>query len=257
MGRRSESGRPRGDRAVTSPSAPDAEPAATPWAKRTFAALAHRNYRLFFVGMAISSVGGWARSAAQQSSSGTSRGLRVARLVVAACLLGSRCSTPGGALADRLDRRRGWALHWSRGSLSCTLTILIALGKVTPEAVLANAIGLGLAGGAEMPFRQSYLVELVGKGGLRNAVALNSFMFNLPLALGPAVAARSWRDVGRVGLRVRRRLLPRGVRGVRADPTVPRTPTRAPRRGRRVPRGRALRGGHRGPARSSCSSRSR
>ena len=47
---------------------------------------------------------------------------------------------------------------------------------------------MGLAGGAEMPFRQSYVVELVGKGGLRNAVALNSIMFNLPLALGPAVA---------------------------------------------------------------------
>jgi len=64
---------------MTSPAAPDVEPdgasaadaAATPWARRTFAALSHRNYRLFFIGMAISSVGGWARPRRSRSSSGT------------------------------------------------------------------------------------------------------------------------------------------------------------------------------------------
>ncbi len=176
---------------MTSPSAPDAEPAATPWAKRTFAALAHRNYRLFFVGMAISSVGGWARSAAQQKLVwDLTRNSAWLGWVGAASLFSiALATTPGGALADRLDRRRVlMALQLVQGALSGTLAILTALGKVTPEAVLANAIGLGLAGGAEMPFRQSYIVELVGKGGLRNAVALNSIMFNLPLALGPAVA---------------------------------------------------------------------
>lgn len=170
---------------------PAADPEATPWARRTFAALAHRNYRLFFVGMAISSVGGWARSAAQQKLVwDLTRDSAWLGWVGAASLLAiALATTPGGVLADRLDRRRVlMALQLVQGACSGTLATLTALGTVTPQAVLANAIALGLAGGAEMPFRQSYVVELVGKGGLRNAVALNSIMFNLPLALGPAVA---------------------------------------------------------------------
>ncbi len=174
-----------------SAAAPESDPSGVSWARRTFAALAHRNYRFFFIGMAVSSIGGWARSAGQQQLvwdlTGDERWLG---WIGAAALFSIAFATlPAGALADRMDRRRVlMALQLIQAALSGTLATLTALGLVTPESILALAIALGIAGGAEMPFRQSYLVELVGKDGIRNAVALNSIMFNLPLAIGPAVA---------------------------------------------------------------------
>ena len=170
---------------------PDPDPTEHSWAGRTFASLGHRNYRLFFIGMAISSIGGWARSAGQQQLVWElTRDERWLGWVGAATLFSIALATlPAGAFADRMDRRRVlMALQLIQASMSGTLAVLTARGHVTPGLILALSIGLGLAGGAEMPFRQSYLVELVGTGGIRNAVALNSIMFNLPLAIGPAIA---------------------------------------------------------------------
>jgi len=70
-------------------------------------------------------------------------------------------------------------------------------GPREPGLLVAAAGVLGALRGVEMPFRQSYLVEIVGRGTLRNAVALNSIMFNLPLILGPSLAARSSRRPAR------------------------------------------------------------
>lgn len=169
----------------------DAAPPAT-WAGRTFAALAHRDYRLFFVGMALSSVGTWARHAAQgwlvRELTDDPRWLAWAS---AASLLGiAVCSVPGGVLADRVNKRR--LLFWVQlGSLalSTALTVLVATGRARPASIVTLACGFGVLGGLEMPCRQAFLVELVGRGTLRNAIALNSLMFNLPLVLGPAVAS--------------------------------------------------------------------
>lgn len=179
--------------------ASEPEPPPLPWARRTFAALAQRNYRLFFVGMAVSSIGSWARSAGQQQLVWElTRDERWLGWVGAASLLAVALATlPSGAFADRHDRRRVlMGLTLVQATLSGTLALLTGLGAITAPVVLALAVALGLAAGAEMPFRQSFLVELVGRDGLRNAVALNSIMFNLPLAIGPAVAGEIMAHTG-------------------------------------------------------------
>ncbi|MBL9085605.1 MAG: MFS transporter [Planctomycetia bacterium] len=163
-----------------------------PWAARTFAALGHRDYRLFFLGMAVSSVGTWGRHAAQAwLVSDLTPDRRWLAWSSAASLLGiALCSFPGGVLADRVNKRR--LLFWVQVAslvLSTILTVLVATRTATPALVVALACGFGVVGGLEMPCRQGFVVEMVGRETLRNAIALNSLMFNLPLILGPALAS--------------------------------------------------------------------
>lgn len=164
----------------------------TRWTSRTFAALANRDYRLFFVGMAVSSVGTWGRHAAQAwLVSDLTSDRRWLACSSAASLLGiALFSFPGGALADRVNKRR--LLFWVQVAslvLSTVLTVLVATRTATPALVVALACGFGVVGGLEMPCRQGFVVEMVGRDTLRNAIALNSLMFNLPLILGPALAS--------------------------------------------------------------------
>lgn len=177
---------------VASAPAPVAPARPGSWTGRTFAALGHRDYRLFFVGMAVSSVGTWGRHAAQAwLVSDLTPDRRWLAWSSAASLLGiALFSFPGGALADRVNKRR--MLFWVQVAslaLSTVLTVLVATRTATPASVVALACGFGVVGGLEMPCRQAFVVEMVGRETLRNAIALNSLMFNLPLVLGPAVAS--------------------------------------------------------------------
>jgi MFS family permease len=161
------------------------------WARRTFAAFANRDYRWFFGGMAVSSVGTWARTAAQQWLVWRMTGSEtwLAWVSGASLLPIALASIPAGALADRHDRRRVlMGLQWVMLAISSALAAVVAAGRASPGLLVGAAAVLGALRGAEMPFRQSFLVEIVGRGTLRNAVALNSIMFNLPLILGPSLA---------------------------------------------------------------------
>jgi MFS family permease len=172
------------------PAIPEPETQGT-WARRTFAAFSSRDYRYFFVGMAVSSVGTWARTAAQQWLVWRMTGSEtwLAWVSAASLLPIALASIPAGALADRHDRRRVLlGLQWAMFAISSALAALVAAGRASPGLLVAAAGVLGALRGVEMPFRQSYLVEIVGRGTLRNAVALNSIMFNLPLILGPSLA---------------------------------------------------------------------
>jgi len=171
---------------------PSVAPAAGSWSTRTFASLGNRDYRLFFAGMAVSSVGTWGRHAAQAwLVSDLTSDRRWLAWSSAASLLGiALFSFPGGALADRVNKRR--LLFWVQAAslvLSTVLTVLVATRTATPALIVALACGFGVVGGLEMPCRQGFLVEMVGRDTLRNAIALNSLMFNLPLILGPALAS--------------------------------------------------------------------
>ena len=151
----------------------------------------HRNYRIFFVGQLISLIGTWMQSVAQA--------WLVYRLTGSAVLLGVvgfagqipvfLLSPLGGVAADRRERRRILLATQSISMvLAFTLALLTLSGRVEVWHVLALAALLGVANGFDIPTRQAFVVELVGRQDLVNAIALNSSMFNGARIVGPAIA---------------------------------------------------------------------
>lgn len=154
-------------------------------------ALRHRNFQLFFSGQLISLIGTWMQSVAQS--------WLVYRLTGSALLLGSvgfASQIPvflfaplGGMTADRVNRR-----HIVIGTqvaamlLAFILAALTLSGRVQVWHVFVLASLLGVVNAFDIPGRQSFLVDMVGKDDLMNAIALNSSMFNGARVIGPAIA---------------------------------------------------------------------
>jgi MFS family permease len=151
----------------------------------------HRNYRLFFSGQLVSLMGTWMQSVAQ--------GWLVYSLTHSPFLLGltSFCAQVtvffiapfGGLIADRVDRRK--MLFWTQGLSMIQATLLAALtlaDVIHVWEIVALAFGLGLINAFDIPTRQSMTLDMVGRGDLRHAIALNSMMFNLARVIGPALA---------------------------------------------------------------------
>jgi MFS family permease len=154
-------------------------------------ALGHRNFQLFFSGQLISLIGTWMQSVAQS--------WLVYRLTGSALLLGSvgfasqipvfLCAPLGGIAADRVNRR-----HIVIGTqvasmlLAFILAALTLTHRVQVWHVFVLAALLGVVNAFDIPGRQSFLVDMVGKEDLMNAIALNSSMFNGARVIGPAVA---------------------------------------------------------------------
>jgi MFS family permease len=158
---------------------------------RTFTALRHRNYQLFFAGQLISLCGTWMQQMALS--------WLVYDLTHSAFLLGTIGaigSLPtalfallGGAVADRVNKRRLLVATQSVAmTLAFVLTVLTATGwvRVWHVGVLAALGGLNMA--FDMPTRQAFVVEMVGREDLMNAIALNSSIFNSARIVGPAIA---------------------------------------------------------------------
>lgn len=156
-----------------------------------FSALRHRNFRLFFVGQFVSLVGTWMQIVAQ--------GWLVLELTDSAFLVGlvsALGSLPillftlwGGVLADRVNRRR--ALLLLQSLMLCdalALGGLTATGHITTEWVMLLAAVHGTSAAFEVPIRQAFLVDMVGREDLMNAIALNSSNFNLTRIVGPVIA---------------------------------------------------------------------
>src|SRR5271154_3915757 len=154
-------------------------------------ALRHRNFQLFFSGQLISLIGTWMQTVAQS--------WLVYRLTGSALLLGSvgfASQIPvflfaplGGITADRFNRR-----HIVIGTqvaamlLAFVLAALTLLHRVHVWHVFVLASFLGVVNAFDIPGRQSFLVDMVGKDDLMNAIALNSSMFNGARVIGPAIA---------------------------------------------------------------------
>jgi MFS family permease len=154
-------------------------------------ALRHRNFQLFFSGQLISLIGTWMQSVAQS--------WLVYRLTGSALLLGSvgfASQIPvflfaplGGITADRINRRYiVIATQNASMLLAFILAALTLTGKVQVWHVFVLASLLGLVNAFDIPGRQSFLVDMVGKDDLMNAIALNSSMFNGARVIGPAIA---------------------------------------------------------------------
>jgi len=154
-------------------------------------ALRHRNFQLFFSGQLISLVGTWMQSVAQS--------WLVYRLTGSGLLLGSvgfvsqipvfLVAPLGGIAADRLNRQRiVIATQVASLLLAFVLAWLTLSGRIQVWHVFVLAALLGVVNAFDIPGRQSFLVDMVGKEDLMNAIALNSSMFNGARVIGPAVA---------------------------------------------------------------------
>jgi MFS family permease len=156
-----------------------------------FRSLAVRNYRLYASGQLISLTGTWMQRVAQDwlvlelTNSGTALGVVTALQFGPSLLLGLW----GGVLADRSNKRRVLlATQTAMSLIALSLGLLTVTGAVAYWHVLAMACLLGLVTAIDTPVRQSFVVEMVGKDDLANAVGLNSTIFNIGRILGPAVA---------------------------------------------------------------------
>ncbi len=162
-----------------------------PTAGASFGALRHRNFRLFIFGQFVSLCGSWMQTVALGWLALTlsNSAFQVGLVTTLGALPVLMFTLYGGVIADRVDKRR--ALLLLQSLLLCdalVLGLLNAFGAITMPWVYGLAFFGGLVSAFEIPIRQSFLVELVGKSDLMNAIALNSSAFNLSRVFGPALA---------------------------------------------------------------------
>lgn len=154
-------------------------------------ALRHRNFQLFFSGQLISLIGTWMQTVAQS--------WLVYRLTGSGLLLGSvgfasqipvfLVAPLGGIAADRGNRQRiVIATQVASMILAFALAALTLTHRVQVWHIFVLAALLGVVNAFDIPGRQAFLVDMVGKDDLMNAIALNSSMFNGARVIGPAVA---------------------------------------------------------------------
>jgi MFS family permease len=169
--------------------------AATTSLSPRFRALQHRNFQLFFAGQLISLIGTWMQSTAQL--------WLVYKLTASAALLGVfgfanqipilALASVGGYLGDRYNRHRG--VIWTQAA-SMVLAFLLAgltlSGAIHDRrgawVIIVVAFLVGIVNAFDVPIRQAFLVQMVGREDLPNAIALNSSIFNGARVFGPAIA---------------------------------------------------------------------
>jgi MFS family permease len=185
---------PRGKAAVGLQTAPSG-----PKLTLILRALRYRNFQLFFGGQFISLTGTWMQTVAQA--------WLVYRLTGSAVLLGFVAfsgqfpvflfATIGGAFADRHNRHRILvATQTASMLLAFVLAALTLTNRVEVWHVFALAALLGLVNAFDIPARQAFVVDMVGRKDLINAIALNSSMFNGARIIGPAIAGLLVEAVG-------------------------------------------------------------
>src|SRR5271154_2348492 len=154
-------------------------------------ALRHRNFQLFFSGQLISLIGTWMQTVAQSwlVYKLTGSGLLLGAVGFASQIPVFLIAPIGGITADRANRQRiVIATQTVSMLLAFVLAALTLSGKIQVWHVFVLAALLGVVNAFDIPGRQSFLVDMVGKEDLMNAIALNSSMFNGARVIGPAVA---------------------------------------------------------------------
>ena len=167
--------------------------------RTTVRALRHRNFQLFFSGQLISLVGTWMQNIAQD--------WLVYRLTGSSLLLGVVAfvsqipifllAPVAGIVADRYNRHRIVIATQSTSMvLALTLATLTLTGKIRVWEIMVLASCLGVVNAFDVPARQAFLIDMVGREDLLNAIGLNSSMFNGARIVGPAIAGVVVASVG-------------------------------------------------------------
>lgn len=155
------------------------------------AALRVRNFRLYVTSQVLTNTFGWAARVSQDwlvltlTGSATMVGLTVSFQLLPVLALG----LVGGVLVDRVDRRRLLMVTQSIFGLSSLAIGLLALtGHVQAWHVMVSALVGGVSTAFDNPARQAFVHEVAGPGHLRQAISINSAVFQLGALIGPAVA---------------------------------------------------------------------
>jgi MFS family permease len=169
---------------------------------RIFRALQHRNFRIYWTGQIISLIGIWMQNVAQ--------GWLVLRLTNSPFYLGLVSfmgslpiflfCLPGGVLADRFEKRK--ILLFTQICSLCLallLAILTFLKTIEIWHIMVIATVFGIVNSFDIPSRQSFTFEMVGRDDLQNAIALNSVSFNAARVVGPAIAGILIAWIGEAG----------------------------------------------------------
>ncbi|MEX1187169.1 MAG: MFS transporter [Gemmatimonadaceae bacterium] len=153
---------------------------------------AHRNFRIFWIGQAVSLTGSWVQIVAQGWLA-----LELSNDAFIVGVVSAAGSFPvlvfslyGGVIADRYDKRR--LVMIGQGLLALEAALLwwfVLTGTITIPWLLALATFAGIVSAFEIPARQALLIELVVRDDLMDAIALNTSAFNLARILGPSIAA--------------------------------------------------------------------
>jgi len=159
--------------------------------RRTFAALAVRNYRLYFTGQVVSVSGTWMQTVAQTylilfrlHGTGVDVAVAIGLQFLPLLLFGPF----GGLIADRLDKRKVlYATQSSAGLLALALGLLVVTHSADLGLVFALSALLGVVNLFDNPARQTFVSEMVGRDLLPNAVSLNSVVMNSARVIGPAI----------------------------------------------------------------------
>ena len=170
-----------------------------PQLDHTFAALKYPNYRLWFFGQVVSIIGTWMQATAQ--------GFLIYELTKSAAFLGVvgfASGLPtwlftlyGGVIADRISRRKLLIItQISMMVLAFVLAILVFTKLVQPWHIIVLAFLLGVANAFDAPARQAFVVEMIDREVLTNAIALNSTIFNIGTVIGPAIGGLVYAWVG-------------------------------------------------------------
>ncbi len=160
--------------------------------RASFRPLRHRDFALFFWANLVSNVGTWMQTVAVGALVAARTGRASwAALVAAAVFLPIGLLSPiGGALADRLDRRRWLALgNLVEAALAAVLVVLSATGRASPAAVTFVVFLAGCVLALLIPFQQAMVPDLVPKEDVLGAAALGAAQYNLGRVVGPALAA--------------------------------------------------------------------
>jgi MFS family permease len=183
------------DRTAVSPT----EATRFPAVSTRFRALQHRNFQLFIAGQLVSLIGTWMQSTAQL--------WLVYKLTGSAALLGVFgfanqvpllfLSSLGGYVGDHYDRRRGVIATQTCSMILAFVLAGLTLGKIiTVWQLIVIAFLVGIVNAFDVPIRQAFFVQMVGKEDLPNAIALNSSIFHGARVVGPAIAGTTiaWLD---------------------------------------------------------------
>jgi MFS family permease len=153
-------------------------------------ALRHRNYRLFFTGQVISTIGTWMQTIAQPwlvlqlTHSGLWVGLVLAVQTTPVLVAGPL----GGLVADRFPKRRILQVTQSLFMLPAFFLFLISYMHVAQVwMVFCSALAWGTIQLFDVPARQAFVIDMVGRDDLTNAIALNSSVFNGAAVIGPSL----------------------------------------------------------------------
>lgn len=153
--------------------------------------LRHRNFALLWSAGVVSTIGTWMQTVAVGVlvTDMTGRATWTALAFVAGFVPRGLLAPVGGALADRLDRRRGLVVgNLVDAALAALLTLAVATGRATPGLITAVTFVSGCVGALRMPFHQALLPDLVPRDDILGAVSLGWAQWNLGRVIGPALA---------------------------------------------------------------------